>query len=95
MRRKKYFRLTILISTLTSISLLMVIGKKRIIPWNIYQTEHPINSTNGKKLYLGENGTEVVLSKRQERKYKDQIKKGWKDFAFNEYVSSLISLGKL
>ena len=96
MRRKKYFRLTILISTLTSISLLMVIGKKRIIPWNIYQTEHPINSTeNREKIFLGENGTEVILSKRQERKYKDQIRKGYKDYAFNEYVSSLISLGKL
>ena len=96
MRRKKYFRFTILISTLTSISLLlMVIGKKRIIPWNIYQTEHPINSTeNREKIFLGENGTEVILSKLEEKKYKDQIKKGWKDFAFNEYVSSLISLGK-
>ena len=95
MRRKKYFRLTILISTLTSISLLMVIGKKRIIPWNIYQTEHPINSANREKIYLGENGTEVILSRLEEKKYKAQIKKGWKDFAFNEYVSSLISLGKL
>ena len=95
MRRKKYFRFTILISTLTSISLLMVIGKKRIIPWNIYQREHSINSTNREKIYLGENGTEVILSKLEEKKYKNQIKKGWKDFAFNEYVSSLISLGKL
>ena len=95
MRRKKYFRFTILISTLTSITLLMVIGKKRIFSWNIYQTEHPINSTNREKIYLGENGTEVILSKRVEKKYRDQIRKGYKDFAFNEYVSSLISLGKL
>ena len=95
MRRKKYFRFTILISTLTSISLLMVIGKRRIIPRNIYQTENPIDSANREKIYLGENGTEVILSKREERKHKDQIKKGYKDYAFNEYVSSLISLGKL
>ena len=73
----------------------MVIGKKRIFSWNIYQTEHPINSTNREKIYLGENGTEVILSKRVEKKYRDQIRKGYKDFAFNEYVSSLISLGKL
>ena len=92
MRRKKYF---ILISTLTSISLLMVIGKRRIIPRNIYQTENPKDSANREKIYLGENGTEVILSKREERKHKDQIKKGYKDYAFNEYVSSLISLGKL
>ena len=75
----------------------MVIGKKRIIPWNIYQTEHPnpMNITNREKIYLGENGTEVILSKLEEKKHKNRIKKGWKDFAFNEYVSSLISVGKL
>ena len=42
---------------------------------------------------LGENGSEVVLSDEDEKKYKLQIDSGYKRFAFNEFISSLISTG--
>ena len=42
---------------------------------------------------LGENGSEVVLSDEDEKKYKLQIESGYKRFAFNEFISSLISTG--
>ena len=44
---------------------------------------------------LGEQGSEVILSDLEEKTHRSEIKKGWRDYAFNEYVSSLISLGKL
>ena len=42
---------------------------------------------------LGENGSEVVLSDEDEKRYKLQIDGGYKRFAFNEFISSLISTG--
>ena len=83
----------------------MVIGhlylnKRSIIASRICETDSPStvktihSNTVLEKSYLGENGSEVILSTEQENKYKNEISRGWKDYAFNEYVSSLISLGK-
>ena len=41
----------------------------------------------------GENGTEVILSDSDEKVNKKKIQEGYSKFAFNEFVSSMISAG--
>ena len=41
------------------------------------------------KSLLGEDGLEVVLSDEDKKVYKKEISKGYKDFAFNEFVSQM------
>ena len=43
---------------------------------------------------IGENGTEVILSESDEKTNKKKIEEGYQKFAFNEFVSSMISAGK-
>ena len=45
------------------------------------------------KSLLGEDGLEVVLSDEDKKVYKKEISKGYKDFAFNEFVSQNVSIG--
>ena len=45
------------------------------------------------KSHLGEDGLEVVLSDEDKKVYKKEISKGYKDFAFNEFVSQNVSIG--
>ena len=42
---------------------------------------------------IGENGTEVILSESDEKINKKKIEEGYQKFAFNEFVSSMISAG--
>ena len=44
---------------------------------------------------IGENGTEVILSESDKKTNKKKIEEGYQKFAFNEFVSSMISAGKL
>ena len=46
------------------------------------------------KSLLGEDGLEVVLSDKDKKVYKKEISKGYRDFAFNEFVSQNVSIGK-
>ena len=45
------------------------------------------------KSLLGEDGLEVVLSDEDKKVYKKEISKGYRDFAFNEFVSQNVSIG--
>ena len=46
------------------------------------------------KSLLGEDGLDVFLSDEDKTVYKKEISKGYRDFAFNEFVSKDISIGK-
>lgn len=45
--------------------------------------------------FMGENGLEVILNDEDKKIYKKEISKGYRDFAFNEFVSRSVSIGKL
>lgn len=51
--------------------------------------------TTDEALIAGENGSEVILSKFDEKRNKLEIQKGYNDFAFNAFISDMISLGKI
>lgn len=46
------------------------------------------------KSLFGEDGLDALLSDEDKRVYKKEISKGYRDFAFNEFVSKDISIGK-
>ena len=103
MRRNKYCAFSNLVFCLAVISLLLVICNycnNTNVPWksctthSVVITRKNLRKKLPEKSYIGENGSEVILTNLEEKKYKNEISKGWRDYAFNEYVSSLISLGK-
>ena len=103
MRRNKYCAFSNLVFCLAVISLLLVICNycnNTNVPWksctthSVVITRKNLRKNLPEKSYIGENGSEVILTNLEEKKYKNEISKGWRDYAFNEYVSSLISLGK-
>ena len=98
MRRKIYQTLSKLILSLTVLALIVVIvnfyngvSSEETDSLIALRSIHTNTETSGP----GEQGSEVILSDLEEKTHRNEIKKGWKDYAFNEYVSSLISLGKL
>ena len=60
-------------------------------------TDRPIktmvHNPDFQSLYFGQNGSEVILSQTEEKSNKIKIKSGYQNYAFNEFISSLISTG--
>ena len=55
--------------------------------------EKMVHILDSNTAHFGQNGSEVILSQTEEKSNKVKIQSGYKNFAFNEFISSLISTG--
>ena len=79
------------LSSYTSYNPTPIVGEKRTPNFSI-----SINITKviHERKVIGENGTEVLLTNEEQKEHKLQIDQGYKNFAFNEYISNQISVGE-
>lgn len=79
------------LSSYTSYNHTPIVGEKRTPNFSI-----SINITKviHERKVIGENGSEVLLTNEEEKEHKLHIDQGYKNFAFNEYISNQISVGE-
>ena len=71
--------------------LLQTIGRDKIVTKKSVLNDCSITKSNQNQ--SGEDGLETLLSDADKKVYRKEISKGYKDFAFNEFLSQSVAVG--
>ena len=71
--------------------LLQTIGRDKIVSKKSVLNDCSITKSNQNQ--SGEDGLETLLSDADKKVYRKEISKGYKDFAFNEFLSQSVAVG--
>ena len=88
---KFLLRTKIDLSSYTSYNHTPIVGEKRTPNFSI---DINITKVIHERKVIGENGSAVLLTDEEEKEHKLHIDQGYKNFAFNEYISNQISVGE-
>ena len=78
------------LSSYTSYNHTLIVREKRTPNFSIN-----ITKVIHERKVVGENGSAVLLTNEEEKVHKLHIDQGYKNFAFNEYISNQISVGEI
>ena len=79
------------LSSYTSYNHTLIVREKRTPNFSI---DINITKVIHERKVVGENGSAVLLTNEEEKVHKLHIDQGYKNFAFNEYISNQISVGE-